>query len=196
MKPFLPIFFSLFITFCSSSPFNFLNKIDPNTLVQSASLKKKYDDPSLANLRSIFNGYWEQGGLDDPQTLINCFDPQYAQIALKFIQVMALDLYITNWIGIYKGTEYYLSLFPQNMKDCINNNTDVVEMEKAYNTTGMTLKQIEEKIVLYLRRDYSTYVQLIDMIYESSQTEDFEAVGQNFGRLVQHTFNQSIDVLV
>ncbi len=68
-------------------------------------------------------------------------------------------------------------------------------MENAYNTTGMTLGDIERKIVLYLGRDHETYVQLVDMIYESSQAEDFQAVGQNFGRLVQHTFNQTKDEL-
>jgi len=124
------------------------------------------DDPSLENLQSIFNGYWEQGGLEDPKTLINCFDLPSAQIALKFIRVMALDIYITNWIGVYKGTEYYLSLFSQDIKNCVSNNNEVLEMTKAYNVTGMTLEEVEEKIVINSRRDYPTYLQLIDQLYE------------------------------
>jgi len=189
MKTSIVILFSLFLTYsCTTLPSS-VDQAQDFDLLGSDEFLFGEDDPNFENLQDIFNGYWEQGGLEDPKTLIKCFDLQSAQIALKFIRVMALDIYITNWIGVYKGTEYYLTLFSQDTKDCVENNPEVIEMKKAYNVTGMPLQDIEERIVVNSRKDYPTYLQLIDQLYENSQAEDFKGTGTAFGRLIQFTFN-------
>lgn len=146
---------------------------------------------ALNALQLMANGFFEQGGLPDPSTVINCFDEDSANLTVTFVGNILQYVVSNNIKKAEDAASAFEKALPQSVQQCVADNAEMQEALKAYNMAGLTIKQVETKaesyaLLHFLQLHHDTIIANSDF-----QAGNFKAVGQEGGSIVQNIFGKS-----
>lgn len=157
----------------------FTNSLTPNKLKGSHS-----------SLTLIFNGFFAEGGLEKPKTLMNCFDDETGPLTFHFFATLFKQMSSSNVVAIQKTVSLYESLLPKEFNECINNDEDMKAARKAYGLPN-TLKLLETKVLafaIYNPPIFRQFSAMLDMTYYNGK---FEQLGHISGAFAKKIFNKA-----
>jgi len=165
--------------------------------VQCFAWNLRGDDQAKAQLQQIFNGYWEQGGLNDPTTVIDCFVDDSPKLTMDFFNKLADALANSQYLKVPAIVLNYKKGLPDSVNPCVMNNTEVKQVADAYNVTGLSLNEFFRKMESYVISHVSDVHQDFVNINNELQAEEFNTVGKDAGTLLQNVMkNNNFDIPV
>jgi len=153
------------------------------------------EDASRAQLQQILNGYWEQGGLDDPTTVIDCFVDETPKATMDFFVKLADALANSQYLKVPAIVLTYKKNLPDSVNPCIMNNTEVKEVIDAYGLTGISLtdffRKMENYVIAHVVDVHQDFVRINDEL----KAEEFTTVGKDAGSILQNVMKmQEFDI--
>jgi hypothetical protein len=143
-------------------------------------------------LQQVFNGFWEQAGLSDPQTAVACFDDNSATQAVNALGNALSQLASNNVVGAEKTLTDFGNNLPDSAKTCLSSNSEVQSMLSAYHIQGLTPPQVEEKIVKYMLTHILSLHKQAVQANNDFQSGNYKAVGTEGGVIVQQIFGSGM----
>lgn len=164
--------------------------------VQCFALNFRADEQAKAQLQEILNGYWEQGGLNDPTTVINCFVDDSPKMTMDFFNKLADALANSQYLKVPAIVLNYKKGLPDSVNPCVMNNTEVKEVTVAYNVSGLSMNDFLRKMESYVISHVSDVHQDFVNINNELQAEEFNKVGKDAGTILQNVMknNNNLDM--
>jgi hypothetical protein len=142
------------------------------------------DDPK-ADLQNLLNGLFEQAGLSDPTTIVNCFDETSAQVTLHFYEDVIGDLAADNYLALIREYQIYKNALPQNVTDCVKGNQELQQVYNAYGFQNETGKTLLQKYLSFNLRHHFQLLNYTKTIDQQIEQENWQVAGQVTGELIQ-----------
>jgi len=150
------------------------------------------EDDSAAQLQEIFDGYWEQGGLNGPSTVVDCFVDDSPKMTMDFFIKLADALANSQYLKVPAIVLNFKKSLPDSVNPCVVNNTEVKQVEEAYGISSLSLndffRKMESYVVAHLTDVHQDFVRLNDEL----KAEEFNTVGKDAGSLLQKVMNNKV----
>jgi hypothetical protein len=153
--------------------------------IRDAANAKKVGDNPFQDLVQIFAGYWENAKLPQPTTPITCFELDTADVTVKLIGQIALDLANDEFLDINRAVDVFKSQVPHSLLECFFNDSQVDVIEKAYGVTNMTISMIEGRVANYALNHYKDFHSLAVQINQNFQMGKYQKSGEYYGQLLK-----------
>jgi phosphoglycerate dehydrogenase-like enzyme len=164
----------------------FASKNRPNfQAIRDAQTAKLNGNP-FQELVQVFAGFWSQAGLPQPTTPITCFELDTADVTIKFIGQLALDLANDEFVDFDHAVDNYKTQVPQTVLDCFFGDSQVAVIEKSYGVQNMTISMIESKLATYALSHYKDFHNVSVAINQNFQMGKYEKTGKFYGQLLQN----------
>jgi phosphoglycerate dehydrogenase-like enzyme len=164
----------------------FASKNRPNfQAIRDAQTTKLNGNP-FQELVQVFAGFWSQAGLPQPTTPITCFELDTADVTIKFIGQLALDLANDEFVDFDHAVDNYKTQVPKTVLDCFFGDSQVAVIEKSYGVQNMTISMIETKLATYALSHYKDFHNVSVAINQNFQMGKFEKTGKFYGQLLQN----------
>jgi len=118
-------------------------------------------------LQQIFNGFWEQGGLKDPTTVVDCFVDDSPRQTIKFFGELTEALANSQYLKVPSIVYAYEKNLPPGVTNCTKTNKEIIECSVVYGTKDITLLQLFSKVQSYV-------VSHVESVHESFVQLDAE----------------------
>ena len=166
--------------------------------VQCFAFNLRVDEQAKAQLQQILNGYWEQGGLNDPTTVIDCFVDDSPKLTMDFFNKLADALANSQYLEVPAIVLNYKKGLPDSVNPCVMNNTEVKQVADAYNVSGLSMTDFFRKMESYVIGHVSEVHQDFVNINNELKAEEFNTVGKDAGTLLQNVMKNgnNLDLLV
>ena len=145
-----------------------------------------------STLQLLNNGFYEQAGLPDPVTVLNCYDDDTAELTVDFIGTVLQQMADNNVVAVEKTIKAFQAQAPQSLKDCLNSNAEIQTVQRAYGFYGMTLDQIQNKIEVYAFSHLIAFRKAATQANNDFKAGNFVTVGSEGGQLAKQIFQQSL----
>jgi len=160
--------------------------------VPSFGLHLRGEDDSAAQLQQIFDGYWEQAGLDHPTSVIDCFVDDSPKMTMDFFVKLADALANSQYLKVPAIVLNFKKGLPDSVNSCVVNNTEVKQVEDAYGVSSLSLndffRKMESYVISHVTDVHNDFVRLNDEL----KGEEFNTVGKDAGSLLQLVMTNKI----
>ena len=143
------------------------------------------DDDSVQDLQSVFNGFWEQGGLADPTTVAACFDDQSAQVTLDTLGQIISALASNQYTNIPSILKQWQSQIPQSVLDCFVGNPEVTQVGQAYGIVNANPEVLVGDVAKYVLGHFQQFHESSTEMNQEFQAAQYTQVGSGLGQVIQ-----------
>jgi len=153
--------------------------------IRDALNAKKVGDNPFQDLVQVFAGFWENAKLPQPTTPITCFELDTADVTVKLIGQLALDLANDEFLDFNHSVDKFKTQIPQSVLECFFNDSQVAIIEKAYGVTNMTVPMIEGRLANFALNHYADFHNTSVEINQNFQMKKYQKTGEYYGKLLR-----------